>query len=59
MKGMEIRVWLALGLVAGFLLATFSGAIVIPDRFSALTNIVMVVIGFYFGNKATLDKPGE
>lgn len=58
MKDFDTRAILSYVLVIGFIAAVFAGAVIVPDRFTAIKDVVLVVIAFYFGNKSALDKPG-
>lgn len=52
-KNMETRDLIALGVSAAFVAGCF---VLVPDRLAPLTNVALLVIGYYFGNKSTLDK---
>jgi hypothetical protein len=58
MKGIEdIRALLAFFIVAGFIAAAFAGMLVLDERFLAMKDVALLAIGFYFGNRATMDTP--
>ena len=59
MQNFDTREILSYALVVGFLAAVFAGSFIVPERFTAIKDIVLVVIAFYFGNKSALDRPGE
>ena len=52
------RAILAYGLVAAFIVACFVPG-VSGDKFTALGTMTTTGVVFYFGNKATRDKPTE
>ena len=53
MKVFDIRGIIALGITGAFAAGCY---VLVPDKLAPLTNAAMLVIGFYFGNKATMDK---
>ena len=57
MKDFDTRAILSYALVIAFIAAVFAGAMIVPERFTAIKDIVLVVVAFYFGNKSALDKP--
>jgi hypothetical protein len=53
LKSLDTRDVIALGITLAFVLGCF---FLLPDRLAPLTNVSMLVIGYYFGNKSTMDK---
>jgi len=54
---LDVREILALVCVSAFTIAAFAVAKFEGVNVDALENVAYIVIGFYFGNKSTLDKP--
>ncbi len=52
------RAILAYALTGAFIVACFA-PVVTGDKFTALGTMATTGIVFYFGNKATKDKPGD
>ena len=53
----DIRPVLAFIILVGFVVAAFAGVLVVDERFTAMKDVVLIALGFYFGNRSTLDTP--